>query len=327
MTPLLFAAVLTVAYPPAPPPEVKPSSVPPTFAVAKIDGERLVLTRVQLVTKYVPEVRTVQVGDKVVTETVAVPVQTAVQQESVYPLKDVKGFDAANKPIEAAKLAERLKNATPVVVSGDNQPIGEAFRKLLKDDAILLTVPLGQPVPPPDKAPPPPPPPGRTPLPADKEEVRALPVVAVARADDKAKADEPKGKEVGSETHTGYFESNKSGLQGDVSFLVFTDAKSFNAVFGKGRTMGPKPNYLEDSAFDKKAVLATIQRGNKIVTYKVDKVTADGDTLYVAYTSTSKDGGTATYASPLVVSFDKDKYKSVVFIENGKKVGTAEFPK
>jgi hypothetical protein len=319
MTPLLFAAALTAAYPPAPTVEVKPTGTPPTVAVARIDGERLILTSTRIVTKYETRTVTVQVGDRTEQRTVTVPVLVPEQTETAYVLKDVKAFDIANKPIEAAKLAERLKSATPVVISGDGQPIGEAFRKLLKDDAILLTVPQAQPVPPPDKAPPPPP--------ADKGEVRALPAVAVARADDKAKADEPKGKEVKAETHTGHFESNKSGLKGDASFLAFTDAKAFDAVFGKARTMGAKPNYVEDGTFEKKVVIATIQRGNKMVTYKVDKVTAADGTLYVAYTTTTKDGGTATYASPLIVSVDKDKYKTVVFIENGKKVETAEFPK
>jgi hypothetical protein len=323
MTPLLFAAALVAAYPPAPPVETKPTGTPPTISVAKIDGDRLILTRTQTVTRIESRTENVQVGNMVVPRVVKVPVQTPVTVETAYPLKDVKGFDAANKAIDAAKLAERLKNPTAVVVSGDGQPIGDAFRQLLKEDVIVLILPLAQPVPPPDKTPPPPqPPPGKVPVPPPVDKV------SVALADEpKAKADEPKGKEVGSEAHTGYFESNKSGLKGDVSFLVFTDAKLFNEVFGKARTMGAKPNYLEDSAFDKKAVVATIQRGNKIVTYKVDKVTADGDTLYVAYTSTAKDGGTAKYASPLIVSFDKEKYKTVVFIENGKKVGTADFPK
>jgi hypothetical protein len=140
-------------------------------------------------------------------------------------------------------------------------------------------------------------------------------------------AEDPKGKEVGFEPHKGYFESNKSGLKGDVSFLAISDAKTFDGIFGKARTMGPKPNYLADNAFETKCVLATIQRGMKTVEYKVDKVTADGDTVYIAYSTTSKESKSATFHSPLIVSLDKGKFKTVVFIENGKKVGTAEFGK
>ena len=65
----------------------------------------------------------------------------------------------------------------------------------------------------------------------------------------------------------------------------------------------------------------------QFVTYKVDKVTADDGVLYVAYTTMSKVSPSATYHSPLIVSVDEGKYKSVVFIENGKKAGTAEFSK
>src|SRR6516164_5700995 len=129
MTPLLFAAVLTAAYPPAPPVEVKPTGTPPTFSVAKIDGERLILTSTRIVIKYEQRTETVQVGNMMVQRTVTVPVPVQVATETTHALKDVRAFDTANKPIEAAKLAERLKGATPVVISGDGQPIGEAFRK------------------------------------------------------------------------------------------------------------------------------------------------------------------------------------------------------
>jgi hypothetical protein len=332
MTSLLFAAVLAAAYPPAPvpPPELKTTGTPPTIAVVQVDGENLKIIRNRIVTEYRTETVTVQQGNQTVTKTVVVPVMVPVQEVTNIVFKDVTGYDTANKPIEADKLAERLKKPTPVFISGDGQPIDEAFRKLLKDDVILLTVPQ-QPAPPPKKVP--------RPLP-----IRPLPPVidpalpnqpaaatAVALADeakkDEPKKEEPKGKEVGSETHAGHFEKNNSGLKGEASFLVIADAKMFGDVFGIGRTMGPKPNFVQDKTFEAKVVIATIERGNKMVTYKVDKVTADDDTLYIAYTSTAKEATTATFNSPLIVSVDKGKYKTVVFIENGKKVGTADFPK
>jgi hypothetical protein len=322
MTSLLLSAVLAAAYPPPPPIEpAKLPGIPPTVLVAQIDGEKLLITRSQLLTKYEQRTITRQVGNETVQETVAVPVLVQVPEVIPFPVKDVKAFDAANKPIDAEKVAERLKAATPVVISTDGQPVAEAYRKLLKDDAILLTLPhplppmRQAPPPPPDKVPPPPPPPDKAPKPVEKEAARAF------------AADEPKGKDVKFDTHNGYFESNKSGLKGDASFLVLTDAKGFDAIFGKARTMGPKPNFIEDGAWEKKIAIATIQRGMKMVTYKVDKVTAEDGVLTIAYTTTSKDSTSATFASPLIVTVDKGDYKSVVFIENGKKAGTAEFPK
>jgi hypothetical protein len=141
-------------------------------------------------------------------------------------------------------------------------------------------------------------------------------------------ADEAKGKAVEFKAYTKpYFEKNTSGLKGEASFLAVTDQAGFDKVFGVGFTMGPKPDMLAKDAFDKKMVVATIKRGNSITTYNVEKVTADGDTLYVQYKSETKDGGGASFASPLIVAVDKGKYASVVFIENGKTVGKAEIGK
>jgi hypothetical protein len=151
-----------------------------------------------------------------------------------------------------------------------------------------------------------------------------LSLAAAGLADEKAEA---KGEKVAYDVYSSYFESNKSGLKGDASYLAFTEPKAFDAVFGVAVVMGKKPSVLAKDAFDSKAVVAVVKRGKAVWTYKVDKVTADGDTLYVQYDATSKEDGSATFASPLIVSVDKGKYKEVVFIENGKKVGTAKIGK
>jgi len=124
-----------------------------------------------------------------------------------------------------------------------------------------------------------------------------------------------------------YFEKNNSGLKGEASFLALPDKESFDKVFGIGFVMGKKPPVLKDDDFDKKLVVAVIKRGNAPVKYKVDSVMAAGDGLRVIYTSKAGEPGTAKYASPLIVAVDKCKYKSVTFIENAKKVGTAEIGK
>lgn len=143
-----------------------------------------------------------------------------------------------------------------------------------------------------------------------------------------AGADEAKGKKVDYQVHgRGYFESNKSGLKGPASYLAFTDMDAFKKVFGIGFTMGKKPNVLPKDAFDSKIAVAVIKRGNAIWSYEVEKVTADDGTLFVQYKATSKDGGTAKYASPLIISVEKGKYSKVEFIENGKKAGSAKIGK
>jgi hypothetical protein len=144
--------------------------------------------------------------------------------------------------------------------------------------------------------------------------------LAGARPEEKAQA---KGDKVAFEEHTGHFAKNNSGLKGDASYLVLPDAPAFEKVFGIGRVMGKPQNFVKPADFEKKMVVAVIKRGKALAEYKVDKVTAADGVLYVQYDVKMLDkGGSATYASPLILTVDKGKYKEVVFIENGKKVET-----
>ena len=162
----------------------------------------------------------------------------------------------------------------------------------------------------------------------------------------------PKGKKVEFKVHSGYCEraeharaeqlkAQKDKTLGIVSFLAFTDQDSFDKAFGKtpskedlanflpnGEAKGKKPNLLPKDAFDKKMVVATTVRGPNISAYRVVKVTADGDTLYVQYLEQSAfAGNNRVWSSPLILSVDKGPYTSVVFILGNKKYGTATIAK
>ena len=151
----------------------------------------------------------------------------------------------------------------------------------------------------------------------------AVPIALLAAS---SRADEAKGEKVEYTTFPDYFEKNNSGLKGDQSFLVFADKDAFAKVFSLRPPVmgGKKAVAVPNDAFEKKLVFAVISRGNAITTYTVEKVTADGETLYVQYKAEMGKAGTATFASPLIISADKGKAKKVAFIENGKTVGTAE---
>jgi hypothetical protein len=141
--------------------------------------------------------------------------------------------------------------------------------------------------------------------------------VAAAPAPD---TDNPKGEKVAHDVHNGHFVKNTFKPKGDSAYLAFTDRDSFDNVFGIGRVIGGRQNFVPQDAFDKKMVVAAIKVGNAITTYKVEDVRADGKTLYVRYTAKAGAANpTATFASPLIVSLNKGGYSSVVFIENGKK--------
>lgn len=141
-----------------------------------------------------------------------------------------------------------------------------------------------------------------------------------ARADDI-----PKGEKVEFKTYARpYFEKNNSGLKGDVSYLAITDQATFDKTFGIGVVMGKKPDVLPKNAFDKQMVLSVIKRG-PVYTYSDVSVTAAAGVLYLQYAADAKGaGGTAKFSSPLIVVVDKGKWKSVVFMEGGKKVGMVE---
>jgi hypothetical protein len=141
-----------------------------------------------------------------------------------------------------------------------------------------------------------------------------------------ARPDEAKGEKVEYTVYPDYFEKNDAGLKGDRSFLAFTTKEAFEKVFAlRPPLMGGKKSVpLPDNTFGKKLVAAVVTRGPAVTTYTVEKVTSDGETIYVQYKAEAGKPGSATFASPLVVAADRGKAAKVVFIENGRTAGTAE---
>ena len=156
-----------------------------------------------------------------------------------------------------------------------------------------------------------------------------LPITAVLLLARIAPAEEKKGDKVEFQSYTTpYFEKNTSGLKGDASHLVVPDKAKFDALFGIARVMGKKPPLLPDNAFDTDIALVVIKRGNAVTSYKVDGVSVADGVLHLSYTATAgKPSESARFASPLIVTVKKDGYKSVNFVENGKKVATVELAK
>jgi len=88
--------------------------------------------------------------------------------------------------------------------------------------------------------------------------------------------------------------------------------------------MGDKSHRLPPAAFGKKFVVAAIHRGKSMVTYQVESVVADGQTLVVRYTTKSVPSDSAEFACPLILSLDNGDFKAVRFAENGKKIKRVE---
>ncbi len=154
-----------------------------------------------------------------------------------------------------------------------------------------------------------------------------LVVFTLALASSTRGADEAKGEKAAYTVYDAYFEKNNSGFKGDATYIALTAKDGFDKVFAARPPLmgGKKTVLLAADAFGKQFVAVVVKRGPAITTYTVEAVTLDKDgTVYVQYKATAGPAGTATFASPLVVSVAKDKAKKVVFIENGKTVGTSD---
>lgn len=127
--------------------------------------------------------------------------------------------------------------------------------------------------------------------------------------------------------HDGHFENNNSGLTGKESFLLITDSGTFDKTFGVAAFgVGPtkKQQWVKPELFEKRVVVAVIKRGNSVPTYSKVETKIEDETLKVTYRLVEGRPSTAQFASPLILSLPKGKFKKVEFIENDKKVGTAE---
>ena len=154
---------------------------------------------------------------------------------------------------------------------------------------------------------------------------------AVAACTSAFAQDKPKGEKLDIGTFGGHFEKNNSGLAGDASFLLIPDYVAFEKVFGTVPPAGIGPGAgkrktvpVSKATFETSVVAAVIKRGAAITTYTDVVAYLDGDTVTVTYKAETGKPSSAKYASPLFVAVPKDKVKKVVFVENGKDVGTAK---
>lgn len=143
--------------------------------------------------------------------------------------------------------------------------------------------------------------------------------------------DKPKGEKLDIGTFGGHFEKNNSGLMGDASFLLIPDFAAFEKVFGTvppvglgKQPPGRKTVPVTKATFETSVVAAVVKRGAATTAYTDVAAYLDGDTVTVTYKAETGKATTAKFASPLFVAVPKDKVKKVVFVENGKEVGTAK---
>lgn len=129
--------------------------------------------------------------------------------------------------------------------------------------------------------------------------------------------------------HTGHFEKQDTGLKGESSLLLLTDNESFTKYLGAVPPSGlgggvRKYTPVTKDVFDQKVVAVVIKRGHAITLYTEVSTKTEGDTLTMTFKSQEGKPNAGTFASPLVVAVPKGTITRVVFVENGKEIGTAK---
>lgn len=139
--------------------------------------------------------------------------------------------------------------------------------------------------------------------------------------------DKPKEEKPGSTIHTGHFVRNDTGDDARSLYLC-SDLEAFEKLFGTVPPLngngGRKTNPVKEDVFEKNAVVAVVLRATAITTYTEVSTKVDGEKLVVSYKCETGKAGSASFASPLILSVPKGEWKTVSFIENGKEVGTAK---
>jgi hypothetical protein len=139
--------------------------------------------------------------------------------------------------------------------------------------------------------------------------------------------DNPKEEKPGSTIHTGHFVRNDTGEDARSLYLC-SDQDAFEKLFGTVPPLngngGRKTNPVKDDVFEKNMVVVVVIRAMAITTYNEVSTKVDGEKLVVSYKCETGKAGSASYASPLIVSVPKGAWKTATFFENGKEVGTAK---
>ena len=118
--------------------------------------------------------------------------------------------------------------------------------------------------------------------------------------------------------YTGYFVKNSYKVDDKDIYVVLKDKASFDEVFGTAMVMGDKSHRLDNDVFEKEIILAVIHRAGGTTKFNISEFVIADDALTIKYTTEFTASPTAQFASPLIVSIAKGKYKQVIFEENQK---------
>ena len=125
----------------------------------------------------------------------------------------------------------------------------------------------------------------------------------------------------------GYFVKNNAPVKDNPGYVVLTDKKAFDDVFGLATVMKAKPKLVEEKLFETNLIVSVIKSGNALTTYDVEQVSRDKNKLVVKYKASDKGPTTAPFRSPLILALPRADVTEIVLIENGKEVRKIEVKK
>lgn len=135
-------------------------------------------------------------------------------------------------------------------------------------------------------------------------------------------ADKPAESALAFDTYSGYFVRNDFQPKLPSSYAVIAAERQFPKVFGVAAVMNDQSHRVPQLIFHTAVLLVVVKRAPAICTYHVDRVVAQNAVLRMYYTTEMGKPGTATFASPLIVSVPKGNYEGIEFVEDGKVVAT-----
>jgi hypothetical protein len=132
--------------------------VPPRILTASVKDDQLVSKMV--VTVVVPVTIKQKVNNNGKEEEVPVTSYKSEQRtiEQKYDLKKATFSTAGGKKLDLDAVKKRLAKPQPVVVSGNGKAVDASYLKLFDKDALVIVVPMPEPLKVPQLAPPPAPP-------------------------------------------------------------------------------------------------------------------------------------------------------------------------
>lgn len=113
----------------------------PRVTVGQVAGDFLILEEAVAVTQIVAETRTVTENGVTKSYVVQKPVTVLKTTHEKVKLKEVKAYDLDGREVTPGRLQHILRERTAIAISNGGTKLDPLFRRMLKDDTLVLVLP------------------------------------------------------------------------------------------------------------------------------------------------------------------------------------------